>query len=190
MDDGRERQEVADSANGREANGTGDPTFDCDPVPGLAKAIQRIGVAADHGGFELAQHLIVRLRALGHDVFDFGDRQQSPGDDYTDFVVPLAYEVARGDMERGIAICGSGVGATVAANKVPGVRACLIHETFSAHQGVEDDDLNVICLGGLVVGHALAWELVQTFLAARFSGAERHCRRLEKIADLETRRQR
>jgi ribose 5-phosphate isomerase B len=89
-------------------------------------------------------------------------------------------------MERGIAICGSGVGATVAANKVPGVRACLIHETFSAHQGVEDDDLNVICLGGLVVGHALAWELVQTFLAARFSGAERHSRRLSKIAELET----
>ena len=106
MDDGRERQGVADSANGREANGTGDPTIDCDPVLGLAKAIQRIGVAANHGGFELAQHLIVRLRALGHDVFDFGDRQQSPDDDYPDFVIPLAYEVARGDMERGIAIWG------------------------------------------------------------------------------------
>ena len=136
MNDGRERQGVADSADGREANGTGDPTIDGDPVPALAKAIQRIGVAADHGGFELAQYLIVRLRALGHDVFDFGDRGQSPDDDYPDFVIPLAYEVARGDMERGIAICGSGVGATVAANKVPGVRACLIHETFSAHQGV------------------------------------------------------
>jgi len=93
--------------------------------------------------------------------------------------------VARGNIERGIAICGSGVGASVAANKVRGVRACLIHETFSAHQGVEDDDLNVICLGGLVVGDALAWELVQTFLAARFSGAERHLRRLAKIAELE-----
>jgi ribose 5-phosphate isomerase B len=185
VNDDCERQGSADSANGRKANGTGDPTIECDPVPGLAKAIQRIGVAADHGGFELAQHIIVRLRALGNDVFDFGDRQQSPDDDYPDFVIPLAYEVARGDMERGIAICGSGVGASVAANKVPGVRACLIHETFSAHQGVEDDDLNLICLGGLVVGHALSWELVQTFLAARFSGAERHLRRLAKIAELE-----
>ena len=90
-------------------------------------------------------------------------------------------------MDRGVAICGSGVGASVVANKVPGVRACLIHETFSAHQGVEDDDLNMICLGGLVVGHALAWELVQTFLGARFSGAERHRRRLAKVTDLESR---
>jgi ribose 5-phosphate isomerase B len=186
VDDGRERQGVVDSADGRKVNGMSDPTIRCDLVPGLAKAIQRIGVAADHGGFELAQHRIVRLRALGHDVFDFGDRQQSPGDDYPDFVIPLAYEVARGDMERGIAVCGSGVGATVAANKVPGVRACLIHETFSAHQGVEDDDMNVICLGGLVVGHALAWEFVKSFLAARFTGAERHLRRLAKIAELET----
>ena len=89
------------------------------------------------------------------------------------------------EVGRGVAVCGSGVGACIAANKVPGVRACLIHETFSAHQGVEDDNLNIICLGGLVVGHALAWELVQTFLAARFSGAERHRRRLAKVAELE-----
>ena len=88
-------------------------------------------------------------------------------------------------MNLGIGICGSGVGASVAANKVVGVRACLIHENFSAHQGVEDDDLNMMCLGGLVVGHALAWELVQTFLAAKFSGAERHCRRLAKVTALE-----
>jgi ribose 5-phosphate isomerase B len=99
--------------------------------------------------------------------------------------VPLARAVADGDVTRGVAICGSGVGASVAANKVTGVRACLIHETFSAHQGVEDDDLNLICLGGLVVGHALAWELVQTFLAARFTGARRHCRRLAKMAEIE-----
>jgi ribose 5-phosphate isomerase B len=99
----------------------------------------------------------------------------------------MARAVARGEVERGVAICGSGVGASVAANKVPGVRACLIHETFSAHQGVEDDDLNVIALGGLVVGYALAWDLVQTFLAARFSGAERFRRRLAKIAELEAR---
>jgi ribose 5-phosphate isomerase B len=121
-------------------------------------------------------------------VVEFGDGRLDPDDDYPDFIVPLARAVACGGVERGVAICGSGVGASVAANKVAGVRACLIHETFSAHQGVEDDDLNMICLGGLVVGHALAWELVQTFLAARFSGAERHRRRLAKVADLENKR--
>jgi ribose 5-phosphate isomerase B len=144
-----------------------------------------IGIAADHGGFELKQHLAGKLREAGHCVIDFGDDRSQPDDDYPDFVVPLARAVARGEVNRGVAVCGSGVGASVAANKVAGVRACLIHETFSAHQGVEDDDLNLICLGGLVVGHALAWELVETFLAARFSGAERHRRRLAKIAALE-----
>ncbi|MEP6673052.1 MAG: RpiB/LacA/LacB family sugar-phosphate isomerase [Chthoniobacter sp.] len=147
---------------------------------------QLIGIAADHGGYELKQYLLGRLREAGHQVIDFGDRQPEPADDYPDFIVPLARGVAGGDVTLGVAICGSGVGASVAANKVPGVRACLIHETFSAHQGVEDDDLNMICLGGLVVGHALAWELVRTFLAARFSGAERHRRRLTKIAELES----
>jgi len=146
---------------------------------------RRIGIAADHGGFELKQHLVGRLREAGHAVIDFGDSRPQPDDDYPDFVIPLARAVARGEVNRGIAICGSGVGAAVAANKVPGVRACLIHETFSAHQGVEDDDLNVMCLGGLVVGHAVAWELIQTFLAARFSGAERHRRRLAKVTELE-----
>jgi ribose 5-phosphate isomerase B len=125
------------------------------------------------------------LRAAGHEVIDFGDGQPKLNDDYPDFVVPLARAVARGEVSRGIAICGSGVGACVVANKVAGVRASLIHETFSAHQGVEDDDMNMICLGGLVVGHALAWELVQTFLAARFSGTERFQRRLAKVAALE-----
>ena len=144
-----------------------------------------IGIAADHGGFELKQHLAGKLREAGHRVTDFGDNRSEPDDDYPDFVVPLARAVARGEVNRGVAVCGSGVGASVAANKVAGVRACLIHDTFSAHQGVEDDDLNLICLGGLVVGHALAWELVETFLAARFSDAERHRRRLAKIAALE-----
>ena len=144
-----------------------------------------IGIAADHGGFELKQHLAGMMREAGHEVIDFGDPRRQPDDDYPDFVVPLARAVARGEVNRGIAICGSGVGASVAANKVAGVRACLIHETFSAHQGVEDDDLNMICLGGLVVGHAAAWGLVQTFLAARFSGAERHRRRLAKVMELE-----
>ena len=107
-------------------------------------------------------------------------------DDYPDFIIPLARAVAAGTVERGIGICGSGVGASIAANKVAGVRAGLIDENFSAHQGVEDDDLNMICFGGLLVGHALAWELVQTFLAARFKGAERFRRRLEKVAQLES----
>lgn len=146
---------------------------------------QRIGIASDHGGFELKRHLAGRLRRAGHRLADFGDRRAQPDDDYPDFVVPLARAVARGEVSCGVAICGSGVGACVAANKVAGVRACLIHETFSARQGVEDDDLNLICLGGLVVGRAAAWELVRTFLAARFSGAKRHRRRLAKVAELE-----
>jgi len=149
------------------------------------RARLRVGMAADHGGYELKEYLAEQLRRAGYTVSGFGDRQPNADDDYPDFVVPLARAVACGKVERGIAICGSGVGASVCANKVAGVRAGLIHECFSAHQGVEDDDLNVICLGGLVVGQALAWELVQGFLAARFTGAERHRRRLAKVAALE-----
>jgi RpiB/LacA/LacB family sugar-phosphate isomerase len=149
------------------------------------KTPRRIAVAADHGGFELKEYLSAQLRTAGYEVIDFGDRQPQPGDDYPDFVIPLARAVALGQADRGVAVCGSGVGAAVAADKVPGVRACLIHESFSARQGVEDDDLNVICLGGLVVSPALGWELVQIFLAARFSGAERHRRRLVKVAELD-----
>ena len=152
----------------------------------LTKTPRRIGVAADHGGFESKEYLAGMLREAGYEVVDFGDSQPKPDDDYPDFVVPLALAVAGGEVDRGIAICGSGVGACVVANKVSGIRACLIHETFSAHQGVEDDNLNVMCLGGRVVGDALAWELVKTFLDARFSGAERHRRRLAKVAELET----
>jgi ribose 5-phosphate isomerase B len=145
----------------------------------------RVGTAADHGGYELKEYLAEQLRKAGYMVIGFGDGRPDSDDDYPDFVVPLARAVACGEVERGIAICGSGVGASVCANKVAGVRAGLIHECFSAHQGVEDDDLNVICLGGLVVGRALAWELVHGFLAARFTGAERHRRRLAKVAALE-----
>ncbi|MGO8928659.1 MAG: RpiB/LacA/LacB family sugar-phosphate isomerase [Limisphaerales bacterium] len=152
----------------------------------FATSPKHIGVAADHGGFELKEKLVELLRAAGYDVTDFGDLKREPGDDYPDFVVPLARAVAAAIVDRGVAVCGSGVGACVAANKVPGVRASLIHESFSAHQGVEDDDLNVICLGGRVVGDALAWELVKTFLMARFTGAERHRRRLAKVAKLES----
>jgi ribose 5-phosphate isomerase B len=144
-----------------------------------------VGIAADHGGFELKRYLIGMLSKAGHSVTDFGDEKPEPGDDYPDFIAKLARAVAKGTVARGLGICGSGVGASVAANKIPGVRACLIHESFSAHQGVEDDDLNMLCLGGLVVGHAAAWELVQTFLGARFTGEERHRRRLAKILELE-----
>jgi ribose 5-phosphate isomerase B len=147
--------------------------------------MMRIGIAADHGGFELKVQLTAALKAAGYEVADFGAHELATGDDYPDFVVPLARAVARGEVTRGLAICGSGVGACVAANKVPGVRACLIHETSSAHQGVEDDDMNMMCLGGLVVGHALAWELVKTFLQARFCDTERFQRRLAKVAALE-----
>jgi len=144
-----------------------------------------IGIAADHGGFELKQQLAEVVRALGHNVIDFGASALDPADDYPDFVTPLARAVARGEVERGLAICGSGVGASVAANKVPGVRAALVTDSFSARQGVEDDDMNVLRLGGRVTGPALATELVRSFLSARFSGAERHRRRLAKVAALE-----
>ena len=147
-----------------------------------------IGIASDHGGYELKEYLVGMLREAGQEVIDFGDGQPKLDDDYPDFVVPLARAIARGEVNRGIAICGSGVGACVVANKVSGVRASLIHENFSAHQGVEDDDMNMICLGGLVVGHSLAWELVKTFLQAQFSGVERHQRRLAKVAALEHKR--
>jgi ribose 5-phosphate isomerase B len=144
-----------------------------------------VGVASDHGGFELKEFLTGKLREAGHVVTDFGNAKRQPDDDFPDYVVPLARAVASGRIVRGIAICGSGVGASIAANKVPGARACLINDGFSARQGVEDDDMNIICLGGLVVGNALAWELVQAFLAARFTGAERYRRRLGKVAKLE-----
>ena len=146
--------------------------------------MRRVGIAADHGGFVLKGQIAESLRSSGYEVVDFGANQLDPGDDYPDFIIPLAFAVSEGDVERGVALCGSGVGASIAANKVPGVRAGLIHDVFSAHQGVEDDDMNVFCLGGKVMGSALAWELIETFLAARFSGAERHKRRLAKVQAL------
>jgi ribose 5-phosphate isomerase B len=147
--------------------------------------MMRVGIAADHGGFELKVYLTTALKAAGYEAVDFGARKLVIEDDYPDFVVPLARAVARGEVTRGLAICGSGVGAGVAANKVPGARAALITDPFSAHQGVEDDDMNVMCLGGRVTGHALAWDLVQTFLSAHFKGTERFQRRLAKVAALE-----
>jgi len=148
---------------------------------------KRIGIAAEHGGFASKEYLTGKLLEAHYEMVDFGDSKSNPDDDYPDFVVSLARAVARGEVDRGVAICGSGVGACIAANKVPRVRACLIHESFSARQGVEDDDMNVICLGGRVVANMFAWELVRTFLQARFSGAERHRRRVAKVARLESR---
>lgn len=145
----------------------------------------RLGIATDHGGFELKQKLVTRLREAGHEVVDFGAHGLNPDDDYPDFVIPLGQAVAAGKVDRGIAVCGSGVGASVCANKLRGVRACLIEDPFSAKQGVEDDNLNLICLGGRIEGPELAWNLVQTFLQAQFSGAPRHLRRLRKVAALE-----
>lgn len=142
----------------------------------------RIGIATDHGGFGLKEELVGRIRAAGHEVVDFGAHALTPDDDYPDFVLPLAQAVAAGQLERGIAICGSGVGASVCANAVPGIRACLIHDHFSAKQGVEDDHMNILCMGGRTVGPEVAWDLVQTFLAAQFSQAPRHLRRLGKVA--------
>jgi ribose 5-phosphate isomerase B len=144
-----------------------------------------IGIATDHGGFGLKQDLVTRLRAAGHDIVDFGADELSPGDDYPDFVIPLAQAVAAGTVERGVAVCGSGVGASICANKVPSIRAALINDHFSAAQGVEDDHMNIICIGGRTVGPGVAWDLVQTFLAAEFSQAPRHLHRLSKVATLE-----
>ena len=145
----------------------------------------KIGIAADHGGFELKESLKEFIALMGHEVRDFGAAELDPSDDYPDFVIPLARAVANGEVERGIAVCGSGVGAAVAANKIAGVRAALINDHFSAHQGVEDDDLNILCLGGRVSGNMAAREFVVSFLNAKFTGEERHRRRLEKIKALE-----
>ena len=147
----------------------------------------RVGIATDHGGFSLKEELLARLRGAGHEIVDFGAKALVAADDYPDFVIPLARAVAAGTVERGVAICGSGVGASVCANKVPGVRACMVEDHFSARQGVEDDHMNVLCLGGRVVGPEVAWDLVETFLAAEFSQVERHLRRLGKVAALEAR---
>ncbi len=146
----------------------------------------RVALGADHGGFSLKNELLTRLRD-GCEIFDLGAHTLNPVDDYPDFAEAVAREVASGQTQRGILVCGSGVGASIAANKVLGIRACLCHDTYSAHQGVEHDDMNVLCLGARVVGLELATELVAAFLSARFTGEERHCRRLEKVLAIEHR---
>jgi ribose 5-phosphate isomerase B len=145
----------------------------------------KIGIACDHGGFDLKNILLIFLNQQGYEIKDYGAFELNNSDDYPDFVIPLAKAVAAKEVIRGIAICGSGVGASVAANKVAGVRAALIHDHFSAHQGVEDDDMNLICLGGRVTAFASAEELVSAFLNAKYIGAERHERRLRKVRQLE-----
>lgn len=145
----------------------------------------KIGICTDHGGYQLKKIIHEFLTKSGYEVVDFGAFKLDKQDDYPDFVIPLAKAVAAKDVQRGIAICGSGVGASIAANKVAGVRAALIQDHFSAHQGVEDDDMNLICLGGRVTGFASAQELILVFLKAEFTGAERHLRRLQKIKQLE-----
>jgi ribose 5-phosphate isomerase B len=148
----------------------------------------RVGVAADHGGFELKEKVIKLVESIGHEVVDFGAHILDEKDDYPDYVIPLGKAVSNYEVERGIAVCGSGVGACIAANKIVGVRAGLINEVFSARQGVEDDDMNLICLGGRVIGQAHAFEIIKFFLGANFTNAERHKRRLAKVLALEIKR--
>jgi len=144
----------------------------------------RVAFGADHAGFSLKQNLAAYARELGHEVLDLGTDSEAPVD-YPDYAAAVGRAVVEGRAERGILICGSGVGASVAANKIPGVRAGLCHDSYSAHQGVEHDDINVLVLGARVIGPELARELARTYLNARFSGAERHRRRLDKIRALE-----
>jgi len=146
----------------------------------------KIAIGADHGGFPLKAELTPWLRENGYEVLDMGAETLIPTDDYPDYALAVAEAVASEKVQRGIIICGSGIGACIAANKIPGVRACPCHDTYSAHQGVEHDDMNVLCLGARVVGGALAMEVVEAFLKARFSGEERHRRRLQKVLDIES----
>jgi len=145
-----------------------------------------VALGTDHGGFALKDRMAESIRASGHEVLDCGAYENVPGDDYPDFAAAVAKAVVDGRAQRGVLICGSGVGAAIAANKFAGVRCALCHDTFSAHQGVEDDAMNIIALGARVIGPSLAAELVKTFLSAEFSGAERHRRRVEKVRSFET----
>ena len=145
----------------------------------------RIALGADHAGFELRDNIARVLADLGHDVEDMGAHTYDPQDDYPDFARLVATAVADGSVERGVLVCGSGVGASVAANKVVGVRAAMCHDTYSAHQGVEHDDMNILCLGARIIGDELAREIAGSFASAKFSGEERHKRRLGKLLDME-----
>ena len=148
----------------------------------------RIAVGADHAGTPLNELAIAELRRLGHEVVDLGTHDPTQPDDYPDYAVAVAAEVTSGRCERGLLICGSGVGVSVAANKIPGIRAALCHDTYSARQGVEHDDMNVLCLGARVIGPELMLELVRAFVSATFTGEARHVRRLKKVLAIEARR--
>ena len=147
----------------------------------------RVAFAADHAGAALKDELLGRIAVaeLGHDLIDLGGDGSDPHDDYPDFAERLGRAIQAGDADRGILVCGSGVGASVAANKLNGIRAAVCHDTYSAHQGVEHDDMNVLCLGSEIVGKELAAELVRTFVNAKFDGGERYVRRLEKVKEME-----
>jgi ribose 5-phosphate isomerase B len=145
----------------------------------------RVAVAFDHRGVKLRERLLAELAALGHEAVDLGTDKPEPRIDYPDKAREVGEAILSGDAERAVLVCGSGVGASVAANKIPGIRAAICHDTYSAHQGVEHDDMNVLCLGSEVVGEELATELTRTFLGARFDGGERYVRRLDKIEEME-----
>ncbi len=145
----------------------------------------RIAVGADHAGYALKELLVPWLRASGHEVDDLGAKELVPDDDYPDFALPVARAVQSASAERGIIVCGSGVGASVIANKVPGVRAGLCHDTYSSHQGVEHDDMNVLCLGGRIISEELSKDVVKAFLEASFIPEPRFQRRLNKLLDIE-----
>jgi ribose 5-phosphate isomerase B len=147
----------------------------------------RVAIGADHAGVPLNEAVIAELQRLGHEVVDLGTHDPSQPDDYPDYAAAVAPEVTSGRCERGILVCGSGVGVSVAANKIPGIRAALCNDTYSAHQGVEHDDMNVLCLGARVIGPELMLEIVRAFVGAKFTGEERHVRRLRKVLDLERR---
>ncbi len=147
----------------------------------------RIAIGADHAGFTMKQDLAAQLRELGHDVLDLGAHRLDPSDDYPDFAEAVGQAIVEGKAERGVLICGSGVGVSVAANKIPGIRAAVCHDAYSAHQGVEHDNMNVLVLGSRIIGSELARELVRVYIAAQFSGEERHCRRLAKVDAIENR---
>jgi ribose 5-phosphate isomerase B len=145
----------------------------------------RIAFSADHGGAELKKVLLERLAGSGHELIDLGGDGSDRTDDYPDFARRIAYAVRDGEADRGILVCGSGIGASIAASKVVGVRAAVAHDVYSAHQGVEHDDMNILCLGGRVIGPEAALECAKAFIAASFSGMERHVRRLAKVLAIE-----
>ena len=145
----------------------------------------KVALAADHNGFELKQDISIQLEKAGYEVLDLGPHSYDPLDDYPDYADKLAESVTKGECQRGIMVCGSGVGASVAANKRKGIRAAVCHDIYSAHQGVEHDDMNVLCLGARIIGSEVASELVKAFVNASFTGEERHKRRLEKVLRME-----